>query len=114
MKEEVFWKLIEEEPKDPLHKLALADFYEESGEEPELVAGLRWCAERGKYPIEPNYGVNYTPWYTWYHQSTSCSEENKLPGNIFDDLIHLPPTQRWLDPPLRIQTGWHGITRSDT
>lgn len=66
MKEEDWWESLEEDPLDPLRKLAFADWLEEQGRNPLLSKALRWYVSTGR---KPDYEEK-PPHWTWWRRST--------------------------------------------
>ena len=83
--DEVFWQMIEKYPREPLHKLALADFLEERGVEEGTQMALRWCAEHGFNP-----GINdFRNIWVWAPNVTERYGYPEIPQPVQDQLVQL-------------------------
>lgn len=67
--EDVLWDAVMESPEEAVHKLALADHYEELEIELLTTNGLRWCAANDRHP----YLFENIHW-TWY-----CKDNRQPP-----------------------------------
>jgi uncharacterized protein (TIGR02996 family) len=80
------WAAVEAGPADQAPKLILADWLQERGDQPDLEAGLRYCAARGKWPLMK---VNNAGLCLWQCGST--------PGHYMLPTV-LPKTiDQWID-----------------
>lgn len=96
----IFYHTLEETPGDKVTMLALADWYEENGHEPD-AACIRWAAERQAIPYKYKHNtlkVSFEEWgngwFWWavddpgygsdWGHSTNC----RLPRDIWSKLRH--------------------------
>lgn len=93
--EDILWQTVKDHPLEPLHKQVLADFYEERGDNPDAVRGLRLAAEKGYHPY--NYDSNQWSWYdsSDRRQAKPDSDECNLPPELYAGL-KLPKGREYL------------------
>jgi hypothetical protein len=77
------WRAILAAPLDAAPKLALCDHLEETGRDPDLLAGLRYCVVHSRWPSEGQ--IRYKPAWSWYEHIHYHPER----------LAHLLPKEVW-------------------
>ena len=103
MTAEDWLKLINKGPKDPVRKLAFADWLEEHNE-PFLAEAWRWIVREGKSPLRQAsaFLAGHPPFpsnsYDWCHYNFVDSEDSEeLPKSLFKALRPVDPinNQQW-------------------
>jgi uncharacterized protein (TIGR02996 family) len=85
------WAGVLAAPHDAAPKLAMCDFLEESGQDPDLLAGLKWCLAHDKWPHDDTK----TSWGTWawYPDSTDRDDvgDSMVPAKTWEEIREMAP-----------------------
>ena len=74
---------LDADPSDSAARLLPAEHCDEHGDA-EQARGLRWLAERHKWPYRINYARNGSPWHDWRNaRGAEWKDVALLPADIF-------------------------------